>query len=177
MDMVSPVTGLARLDTDVPASTPPPPLGCSSVGGCGSCTFARRELASRRALPPSPPWLPARCCAGTHVAGTIAGAWNNAAVAGVVGSARLAACKFMDSTGSGSLSDAISCIKHAAAVDAHWVENHSCECFQPLYAPAFMPRGCWGGPACHTATHARTPPPPPRVAVSCCLKAPTSTAC
>jgi subtilisin family serine protease len=53
---------------------------------------------------------------GTHVAGTIGAAANNAGpVVGVCWNVRLMACKFLDSTGQGYTSDAIECIDFAAS--------------------------------------------------------------
>jgi subtilisin family serine protease len=53
---------------------------------------------------------------GTHVAGTIGAAANNAgAVVGVCWNVRLMACKFMDATGHGNTSDAIECIDFAVS--------------------------------------------------------------
>jgi len=50
---------------------------------------------------------------GTHVAGTIAAAANNAkGVTGLSSSARIAGCKFLSSSGSGSTSNAIKCFKY-----------------------------------------------------------------
>ena len=51
---------------------------------------------------------------GTHVAGTIAAVINNGqGVAGVAPGVRIMACKFLDSSGSGSSSDAITCLDYA----------------------------------------------------------------
>jgi hypothetical protein len=50
---------------------------------------------------------------GTHCAGTIAGAGHNTAgVVGVNWSAQVMACKFLDSGGSGTLADAVTCLDY-----------------------------------------------------------------
>lgn len=50
---------------------------------------------------------------GTHVAGTIGAAGNNGlGVAGVNWKVQIMACKFMDATGSGAISDAIECLNY-----------------------------------------------------------------
>ncbi|MDC0714925.1 S8 family serine peptidase [Stigmatella sp. ncwal1] len=50
---------------------------------------------------------------GTHCAGTIAGRGNNSTgVVGVNWSAQLMACKFLDSGGSGTLADAVTCLEY-----------------------------------------------------------------
>jgi hypothetical protein len=52
---------------------------------------------------------------GTHVAGTIGAVGNNnIGVVGVNWNVRLMACKFLDSTGSGAISDAIDCLNYLA---------------------------------------------------------------
>ncbi|MEK6748701.1 MAG: Calx-beta domain-containing protein [Pseudomonadota bacterium] len=54
---------------------------------------------------------------GTHVAGTIAGVGNNSAgMTGVVQQAKILACKFLSSTGSGATSDAIKCLDYIYAL-------------------------------------------------------------
>lgn len=54
---------------------------------------------------------------GTHVAGTIGAAGNNGVgVVGVNWRVKLMPCKFLDSTGSGSTSDAITCLEYVAAM-------------------------------------------------------------
>ncbi|MDD5222500.1 MAG: choice-of-anchor D domain-containing protein [bacterium] len=51
---------------------------------------------------------------GTHVAGTIGAAGNDGlGVVGVNWTVRIAACKFLDSSGNGYLSDAIACLQYA----------------------------------------------------------------
>ena len=50
---------------------------------------------------------------GTHVAGTIGAAGNNATgVAGINWQVKIMACKFLDSTGSGSITGAIECLNY-----------------------------------------------------------------
>lgn len=62
---------------------------------------------------------------GTHVAGTIAGVGNNGkGVSGVCWTARVAALKFLDSSGSGATSDAVEAI-HYARVNGFKVLNNS----------------------------------------------------
>jgi len=52
---------------------------------------------------------------GTHVSGTIGAVGNNSiGVVGVNWTVRLMACKFLDSTGSGSTADAIKCVEYFA---------------------------------------------------------------
>lgn len=51
---------------------------------------------------------------GTHVAGTIAASPNTIGVRGVAYGARVAACKFLSSFGSGSVSDAVKCMEYFA---------------------------------------------------------------
>lgn len=54
---------------------------------------------------------------GTHVAGTIGADGNNQrGVVGVAQDIQMAACKFLDSTGSGSTSDAIQCLQYFASL-------------------------------------------------------------
>jgi subtilisin family serine protease len=71
------------------------------------------------------------CGHGTHVAGTIGAVANNGkGVAGVCWKVQIMALKFMDSTGYGDTSDAISCIdyarKHGAKViNASWGSSSS----------------------------------------------------
>ncbi|PYJ85376.1 MAG: hypothetical protein DME22_09400 [Verrucomicrobia bacterium] len=63
---------------------------------------------------------------GTHVSGTIGGVGNNSVgVVGVAWRIQLMACKFLDATGHGSISDAITCIdyarkKGAKIINASW---------------------------------------------------------
>lgn len=63
---------------------------------------------------------------GTHVAGIIGAVGNNGlGVAGVAWRVQLMACKFMDATGNGAVSDAIQCIdyarqKGAKVINASW---------------------------------------------------------
>ena len=63
---------------------------------------------------------------GTHVSGTIGGVGNNrVGVVGVAWRIQLMACKFLDATGHGSISDAITCIdyarkKGAKIINASW---------------------------------------------------------
>ncbi|HXT39119.1 MAG TPA: S8 family serine peptidase, partial [Candidatus Angelobacter sp.] len=63
---------------------------------------------------------------GTHVSGTIGGVGNNSVgVAGVAWRVQIMACKFLDATGQGSISDAIECIdyarkKGAKIINASW---------------------------------------------------------
>src|SRR4051794_21500475 len=50
---------------------------------------------------------------GTHVAGTIGAIGNNlSGVAGVNWNVKIMACKFLDSTGSGAISDALACLNY-----------------------------------------------------------------
>ena len=61
---------------------------------------------------------------GTHCAGTIGGAGNNVVgVAGVCWQVRIMALKFLSSFGSGSSSDAISCIEYAVQMGAKVLSN------------------------------------------------------
>jgi subtilisin family serine protease/fibronectin type 3 domain-containing protein len=61
---------------------------------------------------------------GTHVAGTIGATGNNGTgVTGVAWRVQLMALKFLNSTGSGSSSDAIKCIDYAIANGAHVLNN------------------------------------------------------
>jgi len=61
---------------------------------------------------------------GTHCAGTIAGVGNNGlGVVGVAWQAQIMACKFLTASGSGSTSDAITCIDYARAKGAHVMSN------------------------------------------------------
>ncbi len=63
---------------------------------------------------------------GTHVAGTIGGVGNNSVgVVGVAWQVQIMACKFLDSSGHGAISDAITCLdyarkKGAKIVNASW---------------------------------------------------------
>src|SRR6185295_126763 len=63
---------------------------------------------------------------GTHVSGTIGGVGNNSVgVVGVAWNVQIMACKFLDATGQGSISDAITCIdyarkKGAKIINASW---------------------------------------------------------
>lgn len=57
---------------------------------------------------------------GTHLAGTIAAATDNGkGMAGIAWRAKIMACKFLDSAGNGSNSDAITCIEFARTNGAH----------------------------------------------------------
>jgi subtilisin family serine protease len=61
---------------------------------------------------------------GTHVAGTIGAVGNNGTgVAGVAWSVKLMACKFLDAQGTGSLSDAVTCIDYARQNGARIMNN------------------------------------------------------
>ncbi len=61
---------------------------------------------------------------GTHVAGTIgARGNNNLGVVGVAWRVKLMALKFLDATGSGDVSDAVTCIDYAIAKGAHVLNN------------------------------------------------------
>jgi hypothetical protein len=61
---------------------------------------------------------------GTHCAGTIGGVGNNGkGVTGVCWKVRIMALKFLNSSGSGSTSDAIKCINYAIAKGAHVLSN------------------------------------------------------
>src|SRR5947208_573042 len=58
---------------------------------------------------------------GTHCSGTIGAVGNNGVgVAGVNWTASIMACKFLDASGSGSLSNAINAIEFAIQVKAHF---------------------------------------------------------
>lgn len=57
---------------------------------------------------------------GTHVSGTIGGVGNNSVgVVGVAWQIQIMACKFLDATGHGSVSDAIECIDYARSKGAN----------------------------------------------------------
>jgi subtilisin family serine protease len=76
---------------------------------------------------------------GSHCSGTMAARWGGASggMAGINGGAPgLVECKFLSASGSGYLSDAVSCVKHVASKNAHWVINNS-----------------WGGGGYSTALH------------------------
>ena len=61
---------------------------------------------------------------GSHCAGTIAGVGNNGkGITGVAWSTRIMALKFLSSSGSGALSDAITCINYAVAQNATLTSN------------------------------------------------------
>jgi subtilisin family serine protease len=61
---------------------------------------------------------------GTHCAGTIAGVGDNGVgVTGVAWQAQVMACKFLSAAGSGSTSDAITCIDYARVKGAHILSN------------------------------------------------------
>src|SRR6185503_16395304 len=61
---------------------------------------------------------------GTHCAGTIGGVGNNSVgVAGVAWRVRLMACKFLNSSGGGYISDAIECIDYARSKGAKIMSN------------------------------------------------------
>lgn len=61
---------------------------------------------------------------GTHCAGTIAGTGNNGVgVTGVSWNVKLVGCKFMNSAGSGYLSDAIECISYCRGQKARITSN------------------------------------------------------
>ena len=61
---------------------------------------------------------------GTHVAGTIAAAGNNAAgITGVSWSAQIMALRFLDAWGNGITTDAIAAIEYAAAMGADIINN------------------------------------------------------
>jgi subtilisin family serine protease len=64
---------------------------------------------------------------GTHCAGTMAGEWGGApgSIAGADGNAKIVACKFLSSTGSGYLSDAVLCMQHVASKGAQAVISNS----------------------------------------------------
>ncbi|MHB8522061.1 MAG: S8 family serine peptidase [Limisphaerales bacterium] len=63
---------------------------------------------------------------GTHVSGILGGVGNNSVgVVGVAWGVQIMACKFLDSTGKGSISDAITCIDYARSkgakiINASW---------------------------------------------------------
>ncbi|PYK96234.1 MAG: hypothetical protein DME19_20385, partial [Verrucomicrobia bacterium] len=63
---------------------------------------------------------------GTHVSGTLGGLGNNSVgIVGVAWRVQIMACKFLDATGQGSISDAITCIdyarkKGAKIINASW---------------------------------------------------------
>src|SRR5207344_3041600 len=59
---------------------------------------------------------------GTHTAGTIAGVGNNGVgVVGVNWNAKILACKFLDSAGSGADSGAVECFNYIVALRARGV--------------------------------------------------------
>ena len=59
---------------------------------------------------------------GTHTAGTIGAVGNNSVgVVGVNWNVRIMACKFLDSTGSGSTSDAVTCLDYIAYMKDHGI--------------------------------------------------------
>lgn len=61
---------------------------------------------------------------GTHVSGTIGAVGNNGlGIAGLAWNAKLMECKFLDSTGSGYTSDAITCIDYARQHGAQIINN------------------------------------------------------
>ena len=61
---------------------------------------------------------------GTHCAGVVGAVGNNSiGVVGVNWNVALMGCKFLDSTGSGSTSDAIECIEYSIANGAHITSN------------------------------------------------------
>jgi subtilisin family serine protease len=70
------------------------------------------------------------CGHGTHVAGTIGAVANNGkGIAGVCWKVQMMALKFMDASGSGDTSDAISCINYARAhgarvINASWGSSY-----------------------------------------------------
>jgi subtilisin family serine protease len=53
---------------------------------------------------------------GTHVAGTIGAIRNNAGAVGVSQKVKIIACKFLDASGSGYISDAIKCINYCKGI-------------------------------------------------------------
>ena len=61
---------------------------------------------------------------GTHVSGTIGGVGNNGkGVVGVAWNVRIMACKFLNSGGSGYISDAVTCIDYARSKGAKIMSN------------------------------------------------------
>lgn len=61
---------------------------------------------------------------GTFVAGVIGAVTNNAmGIAGIAQSVSLIACKFLDATGNGQLSDAIKCFEYCISKGAHVISN------------------------------------------------------
>ena len=61
---------------------------------------------------------------GTFVAGVVGDVGNNAiGVTGVNQAGTIIACKFMDATGNGWVSDAIQCIDYCISKDAHIMSN------------------------------------------------------
>ena len=64
MDMVSPVTGLARLDTDVPASTPPPPLAAAVWGAAAHAHLPDVSWPAGAHSPPPHPGCPPAAAQG-----------------------------------------------------------------------------------------------------------------
>ena len=61
---------------------------------------------------------------GTFVAGVVGAVGNNAiGVTGVNQAVTIIACKFMDATGNGWVSDAIQCIDYCISKDAHIMSN------------------------------------------------------
>ena len=61
---------------------------------------------------------------GTHCAGTIGAVGNNnIGVVGVNQNVKIMGCKFMSSSGSGSISNALKCVEYAIAKGAHVTSN------------------------------------------------------
>ncbi len=74
---------------------------------------------------------------GSHVAGIMAASGNNAVgVAGMSWTASVMACKFLDSNGSGAISDAINCMEFAIQAKAHFGGSANVRILQ----------NSWGGP-------------------------------
>jgi len=64
---------------------------------------------------------------GTHIAGIIGAVGNNGkGVVGVAWRVRLMACKFLDQTGNGSVSDAVQCIDYARGKGARIINPEKC---------------------------------------------------
>ena len=63
---------------------------------------------------------------GTHVAGIIAATGNNQiGTSGVLQNAKIISCKFIDSSGSGNISDAISCLDYLANLKANVIATNN----------------------------------------------------
>ncbi len=79
---------------------------------------------------------------GTHVAGIIGARGNNGkGIAGVAWKARLMPCRFTDSSGNGSIADAITCLEYARSmgarvINASWVTTEASKSLELAIAGA-----------------------------------------